>query len=76
MPFSNRVTMALVPQLLFIILIGTMSAEVQFSTHLNDESDTPNFQERSALCFQVPSCDVREREQSARVFAITKFTRN
>ena len=66
--FANRVTMALIPQFLFILLIETMFAEIQFSTHLNDESDTPIFKKGAASVFRYQA--VRsESESKVRMFS-------
>ena len=67
-PFSNRVTMALIPHFLFILLIETMFAEVQFSTHLNDESDTPIFKKGAAFVFKYHAV-TSESESKSRVFS-------
>ena len=67
-PFSNRVTMALIPHFLFILLIGTMFAEVQFSKHLNDESDTPIFKKGAAFVF-IYQAVTSESESKVRVFS-------
>ena len=60
--------MALTPHFLFILLIGTMFAEVQFSTHLNDESDTPIFKQRAAFVFKYQAV-TSESESKVRVFS-------
>ena len=60
--------MALIPHFLFILLIGTMSAEVQFSTHLKDESDTPIFKKRAAFVFKYQAV-TSESESKVRVFS-------
>ena len=60
--------MALTAQFLFILLIGMMFAEVQFSTHLNDESDTPIFKEGGAFIFKYQAV-TSESESKLRVFS-------
>ena len=60
--------MALKPHFLFILLIGTMFAEVQFSTHLNDESDTPIFKKGAAFVFENQAV-TSESESKVRVFS-------
>ena len=60
--------MALIPHFLFILLIGTMFAEVQFSTHLNDESDTPIFKKGAAFVFKYQAV-TSESESKVRVFS-------
>ena len=60
--------MALIPHFLFILLIGTMFAEVQFSTHLNDESDTPIFKKGAAFVFKYQAV-TSESENKVRVFS-------
>ena len=45
-----------------------MFAEVQFSTHLNDESDTPIFKKRAAFVFKYQAV-TSERERKERVFS-------
>ena len=60
--------MALIPQFLFILLIGTMFAEVQFSTHLNDQSDTPIFKKGAAFVFKYQAV-TSESENKVRVFS-------
>ena len=66
--FSNRMTMALILHFLFILLIGTMFAEVQFSTHLNDESDTSIFKKGAAFVFKYQTV-TSESESKVRVFS-------
>ena len=68
MLFSNRVTMALIPHFLFILLKGTMLAEVQFSKHLNDESDTPIFKKGAAFVFKYQTV-TSESGRKVRVFS-------
>ena len=60
--------MALTPHFLFILLIGSMFAEVQFSTFLNDESDTPIFKKRAAFVFKNQAV-TSESESKLRVFS-------
>ena len=60
--------MALIPHFLFILLIGTTFAEVQFSTHLNDESDTPIFNKGAAFVFKNQAV-TSESESKSRVFS-------
>ena len=60
--------MALIPHFLFILLIGTMSAEVRFSTHLNDEPDTPILEKRTAFVFKYHTV-TSESEGKVRVFS-------
>ena len=67
-PFSNLVTMALILHFLFIFLIGTMLADVQFSTHLNNESDTPVFKKGAAFVFKYQAV-TSESESKVRVFS-------
>ena len=45
-----------------------MFAEVQFSTHLNDESDTPIFKKRAAFVFKYQAV-TSESESKVRVFS-------
>ena len=66
-PLSNRMTMALTPHFFFILFRGTMFAEVQFSTHLNDESDTPIFKKGAAFVFKYQAV-TSESESKVRVF--------
>ena len=68
-PFSNHVTMAVPPHFLFIFLIGTMFAEVQFSTHLNDKPDTPIFNKGAAFVFKYQAV-TSESESKVRVFSL------
>ena len=60
--------MALTPQFLFILLIGTMFAEIQSSTHLNDESDKPIFKKGAAVDFNYQAV-ISESESKVRVFS-------
>ena len=60
--------MALKSHFLFILLIGPMFAQVQFSTHLNDESDTPVFKKRAAFVFKYQAV-TSESESKVRVFS-------
>ena len=60
--------MALKRHFLFILLIGTIFAEVQFSTHLNDESDTPIFKKGVAFVFKYQA-GTSESESKVRVFS-------
>ena len=60
--------MALTPHFFFILLIGTMFAEVQFSTHLNDDSETPIFKKGGAFVFNYQSV-TSESESRVRVFS-------
>ena len=60
--------MALPPHFLFILLTGTMFAEVQFATHLNDESDTPIFKKGAAFVFKYQAV-TSENESKVRVFS-------
>ena len=60
--------MALIPQFLFILLIGTIFAEVQTSTHLNDESDTPIFKKGAAFVFKHQAA-TSESENKVHVFS-------
>ena len=60
--------MALIPHFLFILLFGTMFAEVQFSTHLNDESDTSIFKKGAAFVFKYQAV-TSESETKVRVFS-------
>ena len=46
-----------------------MFAEVQFSTHLNDESDTPIFKKRAAFVFKYQAV-TSESESKVRVFSL------
>ena len=45
-----------------------MFAEVQFSTHLNDESDTPIFKKEAAFIFKYQAV-TSESESKVRVFS-------
>ena len=45
-----------------------MFAEVQFSTHLNDESDTPIFMKRAAFVFKYQAV-TSESKSKVRVFS-------
>ena len=45
-----------------------MFAEVQFSTHLNDESDTPIFKKGAAFVFKYQAV-TSESESKVRVFS-------
>ena len=45
-----------------------MFAEVQFSTHLNDESDTPSFKKGAAFVFKYQAV-TSENESKVRVFS-------
>ena len=45
-----------------------MFAEVQFSTHLNDESDTPTFKKAAAFVFKYQAV-TSESESKLRVFS-------
>ena len=58
--------MALLSHFLFILLIGTIFAEVKFSTHLNDDPDTLIFKKGTAFVFkyQTVTC---ESESKVRV---------
>ena len=67
-PFSNRMKMALTPHFLFILLIGTMFAEDQISTQLNDESGTPIFKKGAAFVFKYQVV-TSESESKVRVFS-------
>ena len=60
--------MALILPFIFILLIDTMFAEVQFSTHLNDESDTPFFKKKAAFVFKYQAV-TSESENKVRVFS-------
>ena len=60
--------MALTLNFLFIFLIGMMFAEVQFSTRLNDESDTPIFKKWAAFLFKYQAV-TSESESNVRVFS-------
>ena len=60
--------MALLPHFLSIFLIGTIFAEVQFFTHLNDESDTPIFKKGAAFIFKYQAV-TSESESKVRVFS-------
>ena len=60
--------MALTSHFLFIFLSGTMFAEVQFSTHLNDESDRPIFKKGAAFVFKYQAV-TSERESKVGVFS-------
>ena len=46
-----------------------MFAEVQFSTHLNDDSDTPIFKKRAAFVFKYQAV-TSESESKVRVFSL------
>ena len=48
--------------------MGTMFAKVQFSTHLNDESDTPIFKKGAAFVFKHQAV-TSESESKVRVFS-------
>ena len=61
--------MALMPQFLFTLLIGTLFAEVQFSTHLNDESETPIFKKRAGFVFKYQAL-TSESENKVRLFSL------
>jgi len=61
-------TMALTPHFLFTLLIGTMFAEIQFSTHFNDESHTPIFKKGAAFVFKYQAV-TSESESKVRVFS-------
>ena len=60
--------MALIPHFLSIFLIGTMFADVQFSTHLNDDSDTPIFKKGAVFVFKYQAV-TSESESKVRVFS-------
>ena len=45
-----------------------MFAEVQFSTHVNDESETPNFKKGAAFVFKYQAV-TSESESKVRVFS-------
>ena len=60
--------MALIPHFFFILLIGTLFAEVQFCTHLNDESDTPIFKKGAAFVIKYQAV-TSESESKVRVFS-------
>ena len=60
--------MALIPHFFFILLIATIFAEVQFSTHLNDESDTPILKKGAAFVFKYQAV-TSESESKVRVFS-------
>ena len=62
-------TMALIPHFLFILLNGTMFADFQFSTHLNDESDTPIFKKGAAFVFKYQAV-TSESKSKVRLFLI------
>ena len=59
--------MAVLPHFLFVLLIGTMFAEVQLSTHFNDESDTPIFKKGAASVSKYQAV-TSESESKVRVF--------
>ena len=60
--------MAVTPDFLFILFIGTMFAKVQFSTRLNDDSDTPIFKKRAAFVFKYQVV-TSGSERKVRVFS-------
>ena len=60
--------MVLIPHFLFILFIGTIFAEVQFSTHLNDESETPFLKKGAAFVFKYQAV-TSESESKVRVFS-------
>ena len=60
--------MALRRHFLFIFLIRTTFADVQFSTHLNDESDTPIFKKGAAFVFKYQAV-TSESESKVRLFS-------
>ena len=56
------------PHFPFIFLFGTMFAEVQFSTHLIDQSDTPILKKRAAFVFKYQAVK-SETENKVHVFS-------
>ena len=60
--------MALLPQLLFL-LTGTGFAEVQFSTYLNEDSDTPVFMKDTAFVLKCQAV-TSESEGKGREFSL------
>ena len=68
MPWLGLFRTALTPYFLFILLIETMFAEVQFSSHLNDESDTLILKKGAAVFFKYQAV-MSESENKVRVFS-------
>ena len=60
--------MALPPYFLFILLNGTMFADVQFATLLSDELDTPIFKKGAAFVSKYQAV-TSESESKVRVFS-------